>query len=42
VLPGADGFETHREALLEARSILGAAYGFMAANLGDDQGEGGW
>jgi hypothetical protein len=32
----------YRSAMLEARSVLGAAYGFDEANLGDAGGEGGW
>ncbi len=28
--------------LIEARTLMGDAYGFDAANLGDDHGEGGW
>ena len=32
----------YQEALLEARSLLGAAYGFDSANLGDSGGIGGW
>ena len=34
-----DGYRTK---LLEARALLGAAYGFDAANLGADDGTGGW
>lgn len=34
--------EEYRVALREARAILGAAYGFDAANLGDDDGANGW
>jgi hypothetical protein len=44
VLPTASG-EVHgayRSALLQARALLGRAYGFDAANLGDDDGNGGW
>ncbi len=32
----------YAEALLSARALLGAAYGFDAANLGDVDGHGGW
>jgi hypothetical protein len=39
---GATALEAYRRDLREARSLLGAAYGFAAANLGDDQGQGGW
>lgn len=42
VLPGQDGVDAYRTALRQARSILGQAYGFDAANLGDDNGMGGW
>ncbi len=44
VLP-ADGdaaAAAYRMALRDARAILGTAYGFDAANLGDDVGAGGW
>lgn len=44
VLPTASVSEidAYRDALLDAREILGAAYGFDAANLGDADGENGW
>jgi hypothetical protein len=32
----------YRANLLAARALLGTAYGFDAANLGDDEGNGGW
>ena len=32
----------YRQALLDARALLGTAYGFDAANLGDENGENGW
>ena len=34
--------EDYRQALLDARELLGQAYGFDAKNLGDDNGENGW
>lgn len=34
--------EARVEALLEARAMLAASYGFDAANVGDDGGTGGW
>lgn len=37
--PDIDGY---RADLLSARQLLGDAYGFDAANLGDDDGTGGW
>lgn len=44
VLPGADAetVAAYRDALLAARAALGAAYGFDDANLGADDGTGGW
>jgi hypothetical protein len=44
VLPadGATAAADYRVALRAARALLGAAYGFDAANLGDDVGAGGW
>ena len=44
VLPGAEDADitAYKEDLLEARAILGEAYGFDAANLGDEDGENGW
>lgn len=44
VLPvdGAEAVDAHRLDLLEARAILADAFSFDAANLGDDQGLGGW
>ncbi len=41
-LPGQESIDAYREALLDARTIVGDAYGFDAANLGDRDGEGGW
>ena len=41
-LPGQPAFDTYGADLRAARDILGAAYGFAAANLGDEGGEGGW
>lgn len=32
----------YKEALVEARSLIGDAYGFDAANLGDEDGNNGW
>jgi hypothetical protein len=34
--------EAYVQDLLEARDILGSAYGFSADNLGDEHGQGGW
>ena len=44
VLPAAGPLaaDEYRENLRTARALLGAAYGFDAANLGDDDGNGGW
>jgi hypothetical protein len=44
VLPaeGTPAADDYRAALREARSMLGTAYGFDTANLGDDAGENGW
>ena len=44
VLPDADAptIAAYKESLRAARAALGAAYGFNAANLGDDAGENGW
>ena len=39
---GADATTAYRAALLEARAILGAAYGFAPENLGDNDGLNGW
>jgi hypothetical protein len=41
-LPGQEGFRAYTADLLAARVILAEAYGFESANLGDDQGAGGW
>lgn len=41
-LPGSANVGLYRTGLLEAKEILKTAYGFSEANLGDDQGEGGW
>lgn len=41
-LPGAANVASYRAGLLEVKEILKDAYGFSEANLGDDQGEGGW
>ena len=41
VLEGGD-LESYKGALLEARALLGDAYGFSIENLGDDNGEQGW
>ena len=41
VLPGGD-LDGYAADLLEARALIGAAYGFDALNLGDDAGENGW
>jgi hypothetical protein len=44
VLATADAgtIEAYRLALLDARATLARAYGFDAANVGDENGEGGW
>lgn len=45
VLPNAANpadIAAYKTALREARAILGTAYGFDAANLGDDNGQNGW
>ncbi|MDE0883476.1 MAG: DUF4856 domain-containing protein, partial [Myxococcota bacterium] len=42
VLPGDDSAEDYRANLLEARALLAESYGFAEANLGDQQGQGGW
>jgi len=44
VLPAAGPLaaDEYRDNLRTARALLGAAYGFDAANLGDDDGNGGW
>lgn len=34
--------DAYRQALLEARGILGTSFGFDMQNLGDDNGENGW
>jgi len=41
-LPGSEGFDAYKVALRTVRSTLGTTYGFAAANLGDDDGAGGW
>jgi hypothetical protein len=41
-LPGSPNVAAYRTGLLEAKVILKNAYNFSDANLGDDQGEGGW
>ena len=41
-LPGAANVAAYRSGLLEAKMILKTAYNFSDANLGDEQGEGGW
>lgn len=42
VQPADLGFEVYKESLLEARDLLQEVYGFDDANMGDDNGEGGW
>jgi hypothetical protein len=44
VLPGASGTDKdlYRDALRDARALLGEVYQVDAANLGDEDGEGGW
>lgn len=39
---GADALAAYADGLREARALLGDTYGFDAANLGDDDGQGGW
>ena len=39
---GASEREAYADGLRSARALLGAAYGFDSANLGDDNGEDGW
>lgn len=41
-LPGDENFDSYADDLRTARTLIGDAYGFDAANLGDDNGEGGW
>ena len=39
----ADGeVDAYRADLIAARDLIGAAYGFAAENLGDENGENGW
>jgi hypothetical protein len=40
--PALDNEAASRQNLIDARTLLGTAYGFDAANLGDDNGENGW
>jgi len=44
VLPNAASadIDAYYDALLDARDLMGAAYGFAAENLGDENGENGW
>ena len=44
VLPTASAGEiaAHADALRDAKALLAATYGFDPANMGDDNGEGGW
>ncbi|MCA9707714.1 MAG: DUF4856 domain-containing protein [Myxococcales bacterium] len=42
VAPGSAEADAYRADLLSARALLGTAYGFDPANLGDDAGQGGW
>lgn len=44
VIEGAEAgvITAYRQALLDARALVGAAYGFDASNIGDDNGENGW
>ncbi len=39
---GETAIAAYREALLDARALLGTAYGFATENLGDETGAGGW
>ena len=43
-LPSADAgsVEARRQELVKARALVAAAFGFAAANLGDEHGDGGW
>ena len=41
-LPGSEGADGYKTALLQARDLLQQAYGFADANMGDEHGEGGW
>ena len=41
-LPGSRDPEGYKVKLRDARSLLAERYGFAAANIGDDNGEGGW
>ena len=41
-LPGQPAFDTYAADLIAARAILATSCGFAPANLGDDNGEGGW
>lgn len=42
VHPGAPEAAAYQDGLRSVRSLLGGAYGFDAANLGDEAGENGW
>jgi hypothetical protein len=42
VRPGEAEATAYRQALLDARALVAAAYGFDAANVGDENGENGW
>jgi hypothetical protein len=39
---GETAIADYKQALRDARALIGTAYGFTAANLGDDNGENGW
>jgi hypothetical protein len=41
-LPGDANFDDYKAGLIDARQILADAYGVAAANIGDDNGAGGW
>jgi hypothetical protein len=42
VQPNDCGFEVYKTSLLNARTLLQEVYGFESANMGDENGEGGW
>ena len=42
IQPNDSGFEVYKRSMLNARDLLQDVYGFKPANMGDDNGEGGW
>lgn len=42
IQPNDFGFEVYKTSLLDARTLLQEVYGFESANMGDENGEGGW